>query len=465
MAREPMRDIIVLLPGIMGSVLRKDGKVVWGLDGGTLAKTLLSGGGKLRDALRIDTDDPGADDLGDGITATELMPDVHLLPGVWKIDGYSKVANAIQKHFDVAEGENFFRFPYDWRRDNRVSARRLQQASAGWLARRRQKFPDAKLILVGHSMGGLVSRYFLEVLDGWKDTSALITFGTPHRGSVNAIDAIANGVRKKKLGITFVDLTDMARNLTSLYQLLPIYPCYDAGDGVMRRVGEMADIPNVDFARAQDALAFHNEIRRAVDRHLGEDDYRGGRYRTYPIVGIAQETNQSARLDGAGVKILRELNGKDLSGDGTVPRVSATPIEYSDAGKEMFAATKHGSLQNADAVLDQFKGVVTGLSIRLGEFLDVPTRHIALEVEDLLLHDEPLVVLAAAHGAADVPLAASLLDGTTNAEIRSVPLGPAHGDWQAAEIAPLTPGSYRVRVTGPGLDPVEDAFVVAPPAG
>jgi pimeloyl-ACP methyl ester carboxylesterase len=39
-----------------------------------------------------------------------------------------------------------------------------------------------KLILVGHSMGGLVARYFLECLEGWRDTRRLVTFGTPYRG-------------------------------------------------------------------------------------------------------------------------------------------------------------------------------------------------------------------------------------------------------------------------------------------
>ena len=42
------------------------------------------------------------------------------------------------------------------------------------------------------SMGGLVSRYFLEVLEGWRDARALLTFGTPYRGSLNALDALAS---------------------------------------------------------------------------------------------------------------------------------------------------------------------------------------------------------------------------------------------------------------------------------
>jgi triacylglycerol esterase/lipase EstA (alpha/beta hydrolase family) len=49
---------------------------------------------------------------------------------------------------------------------------------------------DAKLILVGHSMGGVISRYYLECLDGWRDTRTLVTFGTPYRGSLKAISNV-----------------------------------------------------------------------------------------------------------------------------------------------------------------------------------------------------------------------------------------------------------------------------------
>jgi hypothetical protein len=457
-----MPDIVVLLPGIMGSVLQKDGKTLWGFSGKILGSVLFSRGRSLRETLAFTDDQPDVDDLGDGITAPALMPDIHLLPGVWKIDGYSKVANTILERFEVREGENFFRFPYDWRRDNRANARRLQRESHDWLKRWREKSPGAKLVLVAHSMGGLISRYFLEVLDGWKDTRALISFGTPYRGSLNAVDAIANGIRKGGLGLTLVDLTELGRSLTSLYQLLPVYPCYDTGDGVLHRVGEIDGIPNMDAARARDALAFHNEIRSAVDEHLKSAEYRDQRYRVHPVVGVSQETNQSARRHGNGVQVLMSLGGKDLSGDGTVPRVSATPIEYSDANVEMFAATKHGSLQNADAVLTQLEGVMTGFAIDLGQFLDQPARHIAVSVEDAYFDDEPVVIRGRARGRPDAAITARILDGDSDAILQTLTLAPVGDEWRTAESPPLTAGAYRVQLMGQGLDTAEDSFVVAP---
>jgi pimeloyl-ACP methyl ester carboxylesterase len=130
------------------------------------------------------------------VTANRLAGDAHLVPGLWKVDGYDKVGRFLRKRFGLVTGESYFEFPYDWRRDNRVAAHRLAASCRDWLAARREQHPDAQLVLLGHSMGGLVSRYYLEVLGGWRDTRRLITFGTPYRGSLNAVDFVANGFSK-----------------------------------------------------------------------------------------------------------------------------------------------------------------------------------------------------------------------------------------------------------------------------
>ena len=366
MPRHKMPDVMVLLPGITGSVLKRNGKVEWGFSASTIGKALFTLGGSMEKALALPHDDPAVDDLGDGIVADALMPDLHLLPGIWKIDGYTKISESIKASFDVTEGRNFFAFPYDWRRDNRVSARRLARAAHAWLAAWRQLSgnSEAKLILVGHSMGGLVSRYFLECLDGWKDTKALITFGTPYRGSLNALDALANGIKKGPL-----DISTLARQLTALYQLLPVYECYEAGSGALVRVGETTGIPNVDPAKAAAALAFHREIEAAVKSNQSLSQYRQSGYRIYPVVGVAQQTNLSARLREGTVEMLQTYKGEALGGDGTVPRVSAIPIELSaDPSSAMYAATQHGSLQNADPVITQLTGVLSGFTLDLGDF-------------------------------------------------------------------------------------------------
>ena len=149
MARTPVSDVVVLLPGITGSVLQKDGRDVWAVTGSAAVEALKSLGRDIT-SLELHGDDAALDDLGDGITAPRVIPDVHLIPGLWKIDGYGKVSATIREQFDVTPGLNFFEFPYDWRRDNRVHARRLARESHEWLAawRAHSGNEDAKLILI-----------------------------------------------------------------------------------------------------------------------------------------------------------------------------------------------------------------------------------------------------------------------------------------------------------------------------
>ncbi len=114
------------------------------------------------------------DDLGDGIKATSLIQDTHFVPGLVKIDGYTAIARRIQDEFDVTPGTNYFEFPYDWRRDNRVAAHQLERFINQHLPlwRDASGAKNAKVILIAHSMGGLVSRYYLEVLGGWQNCRA-----------------------------------------------------------------------------------------------------------------------------------------------------------------------------------------------------------------------------------------------------------------------------------------------------
>src|SRR5262245_14389444 len=124
-------DVVVLLPGISGSALAKNGREIWGLSTGALWGAASSLGDTMRQ-LTLQNDDPSVDDLGDGVVATRLIPDLHIIPGLWKIDGYSKTkASLLQRVAGLEENKNYFDFPYDWRRDNRVSARRLRQAARG----------------------------------------------------------------------------------------------------------------------------------------------------------------------------------------------------------------------------------------------------------------------------------------------------------------------------------------------
>lgn len=443
-------DIFVLLPGITGSVLAVDGREVWGPSAGAIFKALKSRGQSVRE-LELSGDDPDVDDLGDGVAATRLVPDLTLIPGFWKIDGYSAIAQSLIDHFGLVRGESFFDFPYDWRRYNAVAARKLARSVHGWLAARRAAVGgDPKVILAAHSMGGLVSRHFLEVLGGWRQTRALLTFGTPYRGSLNALGYLANGYKSAGL-----DLTSLLRTLPSVYELLPIYPCVYSGNDEPKRVAEMSGLPHVDHARAATALAFH---RRIEDEQRSNASLPGYGYKIVPCVGFEQPTMQSARFDGGALALLASRGGKDESGDGTVPRVSATPIEVPNELGAAFASERHGSLQNNGGLLAHVRGVLTQPDtfpvLRVGS-----ETGLSMLLEDAYMEGEEIEVgVTASQGFPEME--AVLEDAVTGAEVTTAPVRRGGNAGQRVIFDPLPVGHYRLTIRGVEVSPIRDVFLV-----
>jgi pimeloyl-ACP methyl ester carboxylesterase len=474
-AVKPLYDMVVLLPGITGSVLRKGGKDVWAISGQAAWRWLHSLGDSLQE-LRLQGGDPG------GFVAARLMPDAHIVPGLVKIDGYTAAARMITDTFDILRGSidepraaNFLEVPYDWRLDNRVNGRRLAALVSDRLRRWREHSHNehARVIFIAHSMGGLVARYYLEVLDGWRDCRALITFGTPYRGSLNALGFLANGYKRGP-----ADLTEVMRSFPSVHQLLPIYRALRVDDEYVR-VAETS-VPGVDPVMAQDALAFHREIEIKVTEHRRDSDYHDNGYVIMPVVGTRQPTMQSAVLASGRVTLGREVpthvDPLLADGDGTVPRASAIPIELSDVYRDSFVPERHGSLQRNCAILDDIRGRLEQMQVRGLREIRGPQENaaaaqrpaIGLDLDDLYLAGEPVTLYARRVNVAQSP-------GPLRARIEAVdaPTGPLppkefvetdHG-WSVT-LHGLPPGLYRVEVRTAKVEPlapppVHDLFEVS----
>ena len=70
-----MQDLIIVLPGILGSALAKDGKTVWDVDVGAIGNALFSLGGSIQDlTLRSDAS------TNDRVSPTHLLANVHMIP-------------------------------------------------------------------------------------------------------------------------------------------------------------------------------------------------------------------------------------------------------------------------------------------------------------------------------------------------------------------------------------------------
>lgn len=479
-----MKDIIVLIPGIMGSILQlRKGKNLWDTSNIIWAASGLNT--NLQNLKIQENDDYLIDDLEDGVQATGLIRVPGVIGGLIKTDDYSSISNLITEEFNVTKGEihdnnpaNFFEFPYDWRRDNRVAARKLQQLIDNRLPQWREKTGNekAKVIILAHSMGGLVARHYLEVLEGWQNCRALVTFGTPYRGAVNSVNYLANG---HKLG--FADLTDIVRSFTSVYQLMPIYPMVKIGENY-QRVSETQGIPHLDKKRAEEALAFHREIEQAVEKHQKDAQYLNSKdsYQIIPFVGCSQNTFQSVELVDGKIQTSYELptiNNQKLDialaeGDGTVPRLSASPIELDGRLSVRYIVESHSCLQSNLQVFDDVIRLLEDTQnpnapIR-GELGLIQNQRatISLIIDDLYVASEP------------IELRAKILNLNTNIGVLQATIAPVkeneepiqlnfrqQDDQWVLTIDKLSLGLYRLEVETSMKNPlcptpVKDVFVV-----
>jgi hypothetical protein len=185
--------------------------------------------------------------------------------------------------------------------------------------------------------------------------------------------------------------------------------------------------------------------------------YAKARYEVFPIVGIGQPTFQSATFTNGRVTLLQTVDGHDNNGDGTVPRISATPLEMSEAHREIFVAETHASLQNFDAALVNLTSILTGTQIDLSKFR-FAVETISIDIDDVYTSN---AVVIRAIPSAEAPVTAKIIAATTGQIVKELPLQATGNHFVA--ITSLSPGPYRITVSAQFQDgPVSatDVFLV-----
>lgn len=383
MSRLPNGDLVVVLPGILGSSLARpdtggENQQTWGY--GRFVKSL----GWPRPTMRhlverlhqdltlgpaaFDDHERGHDDK---TSPTGVLATQGIIPGFWTVQGYDWLLWHLRLKLEAGADE-ILAFPYDWRQSNRVTAKQFKARIEPIIKGRRRTHPDARLLLIGHSMGGLVARYYAECLDTHHYTRRVITIGTPYQGAVKALQVLANGYGE--LAGRQVDVGELVRSWPSAAELLPTYPCLGPSETELVKLGDVEagrPIGGLPPKILQHGLAFHAEIDNARQARPRPLLYRA-------ILGYHQPTDVWASLvapDTLGdnhhrAEVIETHPNADplQQGDGTVPRRSATPPEWEDNDDLGIAPSmdRHAALQQAKAVIRQLVLVASSGRFREG---------------------------------------------------------------------------------------------------
>jgi pimeloyl-ACP methyl ester carboxylesterase len=337
--------LVVFVPGIMGSqLLRPDGSEAWLNLGNTLGHHDLSLPRRLPFSRSRDDLHPGF------LVGTDTI-----LPRAFGFTEYADLLDLLDLTGytpGTGKGLRYAVFTYDWRRDLVESARALGMRLDG-LAREMGD-PDARFHVVGHSMGGLVARYYLRyggaepIADapvtwaGARRLASVVLAATPNGGSIPALGAVLCGER---VGFSYTTLAcSVVSRMPSVYQLLPpagTGPLVDArGKGLphdlhdpatWERFGWGPFAPDSDqrqgpelaflLAALQRARAFHDALARLPEEPSPVPVYAiGGDCLLTPARAIVDEERPGLpRLEA---RTRREQDLLYEAGDGRVTRAS-----------------------------------------------------------------------------------------------------------------------------------------------
>lgn len=129
-----------------------------------------------------------------------------------------------------------------------------------------------QVILVGHSMGGLIGRNYIQHRGGAGRVSHLVTLGSPHSGSKLAPFAVSN------MGLSLLPGSEFLRsfNQASLPPETPITAIYSRHDNLVLPLhnARLEGAENLELAgMGHTAMLFHPEVVDALLQTLGEKNH------------------------------------------------------------------------------------------------------------------------------------------------------------------------------------------------
>jgi hypothetical protein len=294
-------DPIIFLHGFLGSRVICSGEEAW--PGGPLRPDLP--------AMRLAPD--GVSDLAGRCSVPEGGRG--LIERVSDTDVYGSTVEFLNRTDPV----NTHIFSWDWRKSP-------EQALAVLDALVDRVRQGGKVVLMAHSMGGLVTRWYIDDPGRAQKVARAVTIGTPYWGAPKALFPLAAGVEKPAPSEldTFLfnndDLQALSRDLQGYFFL---WPSIDYGDWLTvdhLQPGPL-DRPSLfEFVRSLGGNT--DQLRRAHAEHaLHLDELRLNGVDYHVVVGTGLPTIGR-------VRITETSSGGDyavgwVDGDGTVPRESA----------------------------------------------------------------------------------------------------------------------------------------------
>ncbi len=236
---------IVFIPGILGSKLAVEEKVIWG------------GVFNFDKALAYDPAKPASAEVFDRV-------EIDVLVTKFGINVYGNAIQDLKDQFSDATTDVFV-FPYDWRQSNLTTSGRLQELFCIIAGNTRKNGGRTSFIIAAHSMGGIVLKSWLVThwrkndscgdfrLSESSEIERLFFLGTPHAGATRFVESMIEeytlGDSSEWFGRLLASgLNDYGASFESVYELLPIFQ----SERCRRQIPKGHELPQYVFMRVDE---------------------------------------------------------------------------------------------------------------------------------------------------------------------------------------------------------------------
>ena len=381
---------IIFIPGVGGSQLSNVVAQLWPA-------------APLAGRIDLALDDEGKSDVK--ILAPDIIRDV-----LGAVDVYGSFVDTVIS-WGYEENKDFFVFPYDWRLDNYDHVEELDKKIDEALAASGEK----KVVLVAHSMGGIVARAYMRAHEKFTDKiDSFITMGTPHLGAVKPYYAFLSGYNFDNHLVGNSIMKVIIQNCLAAYQIMPWKPFIEGPSGewsleeaygVKYHSTYLEPRTELIYLDAYDWKWSLNPIMvdeaRAFRNRLGTSAPIG--IETYTIIGQGRATLSSytarepwfyepytgiEKADGS--RWILEPRARDFGdGDGTVPIWSSSGLQndrkfYIQDLPGISAA--HGSLPASSSVQSLVKNILMGQKVDENDYLKVDFNDLAGDKTGFEIH-------------------------------------------------------------------------------
>jgi pSer/pThr/pTyr-binding forkhead associated (FHA) protein len=317
----PTRRPVVFVPGLMGSELWLGSEQLW-----PKPKTLLS---------NVEIFSLPGDPR---IEARGIVNEVVIVPNLIQARQYSALGDYLVSGLGYTRGKDLLEFGYDWRYDVRLSAQRLAEAIERWGV-------QAPITIIAHSLGTLVTRYYVERLGGKRLVERIILMGAPNHGTAGGLAAVLSGPGILPFGMGAERFRQVLATFPSAYQILPTYPC------VFDQYGNRVDLLEDESWLPEDQRP-HLSTTRSFRRELGTVSS----VPAVSIFGYGLKTKLRAQVERGSDGRWRRVNWvEEAAGDQSVPSGSAV-LKDSEIHPVL---QEHGSLYVDDDVKMRLKVELT----------------------------------------------------------------------------------------------------------